>query len=252
MTPLLEPCGVTLDERSHVYSHPDKELMAVSSLIKRYDPPFDPTGQILTRCAAREGVTEQVLRARWDTKRDLSCMVGKQWHKAAEDWIQRKVGNSRFDDIFAIFSKWKFKGDLFTEAMVWNLDAGLAGMADLVDRHGRTVDIYDWKTNEDLDEENKYNKFMLCPLAYHPATNLGKYQLQLNAYAWMFRKHGYVLGNMFIFHVDLEGRKIKSYRVPVLQVEVDMMIDGLKPAKAVEELFGGEQPIGSVKCRGDK
>lgn len=203
---------------------------------------FDPTGEITKKCAAKEGLTVEALKAKWQAKANESCRLGTRTHEIIEDvlhgnMLRNKAENNeeqmRFNYGISIAKKLKERLDLLgIEKIVFDVDLAIAGTIDLFGRSKKdgTYIILDHKTNIDLGLDNKYNSFALDPISHIPDTNFGHYQIQLNLYQYLLRYGGYVPKNatfkMFLNHVTHEHANL--IEVPDRQNEIkDMMIEYL-------------------------
>ena len=205
-------------------------------------PEFDPTGKITERCAQKAGVTVDEIKARWAAKGKESCRLGTRLHETCEDILHgqkfRNIAESeeeqkRFDNGIALAKKIKERADILgIEKIVFDTDLAIAGTIDLLARSKKdgTYLILDWKTNADLDLDNKYNSFAFDPISHIPNTAQGHYQIQLNLYQYLLKYGGYVPKDtkfkMFLNHVTSENAKL--IEVPDRQTEIrDMMIQYL-------------------------
>lgn len=199
-------CPVKFCPDRHRYTLDGRELFSVSSWIKRCTPPFDPDGQIIARCAEREGITVSELRQRWDRKRDDSTDRGKAIHSALQAYVENAFIWPDHARHVEQLKRWPFKGRLFCETILWSEEHLLAGTADLIEMvDEKTVRLYDFKTNERLEKENRWNRFLLPPVSHVPNIDWAKYELQLSFYALMLRRFGWTVERMTIFHIDHQG-----------------------------------------------
>ena len=203
---------------------------------------FDPTGEITKRCAAKEGLTVEALKAKWQAKANESCRLGTRMHETIEDVLQKnKFRNiaeneeeqKRFTNAIAIAKKFNESLDILgIEKIVFDVDLALAGTIDLFGKSKKNGNyiIIDHKSNADLGLENKYKSFALDPISHVPDTNFGHYQIQLNLYQYLLKYGGYVPKDaqfkMYLNHVTSEHAKL--IEVPDRQNEIkDMMIEYL-------------------------
>ena len=204
---------------------------------------FDPTGEITARCAKKEGLTVEQIKAKWAAKGAESCRLGTRTHETCEDVFHGTVPfrnqpesedeKKRFDYAIAMSKKLKERLDILgIELIVFDVELALAGTIDLFGKSKKdgTYIIVDHKTNGDLGIENKYSQFALDPISHIPDTPFGHYQIQLNLYQYLLKYGGYVPKNakfkMFLNHVTSAHAKL--IEVPDRQTEIrDMMIQYL-------------------------
>ena len=239
------PKGVEIvfEELSHKYSSTidGKEIIYTSgtSFVHKFFPQFDPTGEITKRCALKEGISPEELRAKWREKANRSSRFGTKIHETVEDVLKgNMLRNKPLDKKEERTMKSAVKlGKLILknmdvigiEMIVFDLGIKIAGTMDLYVRSKKdgTVWILDHKTNEHIDTFNKYNKFALPPIENVADTNFFQYALQLNLYENILKRAGYANKNEKIekalFHITESGNK--TYPLPSMQEEICRMID---------------------------
>ena len=206
-------------------------------------PQFDATGKITERCAKKEGITVEQLKAKWAAKGAESCRLGTRTHETIEDVFhgqpfRNKAENEdeqkRFNNAIAIGQKIKQRLDILgIEMIVFDVELALAGTIDFFGRSRKDPNLHiiiDHKTNADLQLENKYNSFAFDPISHIPNTSFGHYQIQLNLYQYLLKYGGYVPKDakfkMYLNHLTSEHAKLVE--VPDRQSEIkDMMIQYL-------------------------
>jgi ATP-dependent exoDNAse (exonuclease V) beta subunit len=108
------------------------------------------------------------------------------------------------------------------EKIVFDFDIAVAGTIDLLAlANDGTVKIVDWKTNEKIERENPYNKFMLGPLCHLADNDFNHYALQLSIYQAILVRRGYVKPGTVItrdiFHIKEDG--VEHLSMPFLGAE---------------------------------
>ena len=205
---------------------------SVTSLIKKYCPPFDPDGAIAARCAERDGKTVEEVRAAWKAKGEAACTVGTRVHEVCEDVLRNRAIRNRPRDeherrlmqqAYEIAtSVMEFARPIGIEKIVFDVDIAVAGTIDLL---CQTPDggfkIVDWKTNDKIERENPYNKFMTGPLAHLADNDFNHYAMQLSVYQVLLLRRGYVPANAQItrdiFHITDAG--VEHLEIPFLGME---------------------------------
>lgn len=191
----FEQDEVIFTDHNHTYTNvkTGEKLISVSTLINKYVEPFDPTGIILYKCAQKEGISKAELKARWDKKRDDSCVKGTKFHEQAEHYfLHGEVPEGPDKKIVSKFAKSvKFNGTVFPEILVYSLDLGIAGQSDIAvyDKKTHSVAIQDFKTNAEMYK--KVYKKLLYPLNHLNDTKINKYALQLSLYCYLLQLKGF-------------------------------------------------------------
>lgn len=221
---------VEFEEASHIYRtiKNDKEIRYISgtSFLGNFFPQFDPTGEITKRCAIKAGISVDELKKRWSDKGKESCRLGTRTHELCEDIIlgnnirnvaESESENARFKNASLLAHKLKKSIDILgVEKIVFSdqLNPKIAGTIDLFGRSRKTGEylILDWKTNNEITQDNIYKKFCLDPISHIPDTNFHHYALQLSLYQFLLKFEGYVPKNakfkMALLHITENHAKI--------------------------------------------
>lgn len=235
--------SITFTEDDHKYISiiDGKEINYISGtgFCSKFFPEFDPTGKITERCAAKEGLTVESLKAKWAAKGKESCYRGTRMHECCEDiFLNRPLRNTpdfdeerrRFDNAVNMSKKIKDRLDIIgVEKIVFSPELQIAGTIDFIGRsrkNGNYV-IIDHKSNQEIERVNKYNKFCLEPVSHLPDLSFDHYSLQLNLYQYLLKYEQYVPKDakfqLFLNHVTPE--KAELIELPDRQSEIkDMMI----------------------------
>ena len=163
--------------------------------------------------------------AKWDKKRDDSCVKGTKYHIEKEnDSYARgveinpfnnrpfKVINSKVEKPIGVFTciyeeLRSLEDGYYPELIVWDEELKVCGTADKAfietdkETGVRYVDIDDYKTNESIDTTNPYDK-MLYPFNGFDDCNYNHYKLQICLYAYLLEKAGYTVRSCAFTHYD--------------------------------------------------
>ena len=216
-------------QHTYTYTKTGEKLTSVSHLIHNYVKPFDESGFLLRKCAAKEGVSVDTLRDRWDKKRNDACDRGHLWHEQIESFlISGKISDGPDKDIVKkVKNNIKFEGIIYPEVLVYSTDLMICGTADIVEFFPKSNEliIKDWKTNENLYKKC-YNK-LLYPLNYLKDDQITKYSLQLSTYAYLLELRGYTVRakDLCIFWINPESRDVEQIPVKYMRADVIKMID---------------------------
>ncbi len=240
---------ITFEESTHKYSSiiNGKEISYTSGtgVIHACFPPFDPSGEITKRCALKEGITVEELKAKWKAKGDASCKFGTRVHECCEDIelgksehaLRNTPQDAREEIVFkhAINMARKFRQQLDilgVEKIVFSPELRIAGTIDLFARSRKTGDfvIIDHKTNQTIDTENKWSNFALPPIEHIPDINFWHYAGQLNLYQYLLQREGYVPKHskfrLFLNHLTESGANL--IELPDMQLEIrDIIVEHL-------------------------
>ena len=237
----LLPKDIIFEESNHTYwTQEGVELLSVSKLISLYKQPFDEDGAILRRKADELGTTPELLKAEWEQIKQEACDRGTQFHSCIEDYIKTKVIKDGPDrDLVEQFSKFKFKGKLFTEVLLASKTDLIAGTTDLVELLPKNhVRIYDWKTNKKLSKFSIFKKRMKYPISYLWDCNFTHYEIQLNFYSYLLEQAGYWTDDMTIYYINPKSREIEIHPVRSFPKEIKAIIKHWKNPDTIDSMFG--------------
>lgn len=178
------------------------DYVSVTTLLKRYFPPFDEKA-MSEQVAAKRGVPVAVVLTEWAMTRDAASRFGTRTHEVCEDTLTGHAPRHRpeTDRERVIFEHgWRYASDvrqkmtvLAVEQIIFHADLRIAGTIDFAarDKDG-VLWILDWKTNKAIRNANDYGKTGLAPVAHLPDCEMSKYALQLSLYEHILRSQGYI------------------------------------------------------------
>lgn len=209
---------IVFEPIKHKYSINGKELMSVTQFIDLFTNPFDPTGEILIRCAQKEGMTPKALKKIWNQKGTKGANRGTKWHKSIEYYLlNNKIRKNKVTDLVKYFRDnfGEFGGDIYPEVRAFSQEVGICGTTDvcqIIDN--KVLNIFDWKSNKKIDDWS-FGKKMKYPLEHVNDSKLQRYTIQVQIYSYLLcSKYGYVPGNdNCIFWVDQKKRQIT--KIPI-------------------------------------
>lgn len=207
-----EGVPVNFNEGTHTYTYQGRILSGGTSFIKKYIQPFDSVGTA-EFCSKNWGIpAKEVLKA-WSLSGDIARDYGNSIHKALEFEQtyrdHKKKGGERcfvikhpiirqiVDDFYTLYDTLKLdKGEVLSEVLVTDVDAGLSGLIDrlvITDNEKKTCRLQDFKVNHSfltLGQET----FVNLPEGLElPGNKLSKLSLQLKYYASLLEKKGWTV-----------------------------------------------------------
>jgi ATP-dependent exoDNAse (exonuclease V) beta subunit len=188
------------DEQNHIYivRETGQVLTSVTTLIKRYTPPFDApviAQQMIDKKKPKYvGMTVDEIQYQWKEKAALSSMEGTELHALLERWPDKgcwgwlpktyrllRMGKQ----VDKLFPKLLYRFKLVAaEKIVFSPNMGIAGQIDLLmaDDAAQQGIIIDWKTNDKITDEEGAFGTMLEPIKHLKDCDVVKYGLQLGLY----------------------------------------------------------------------
>lgn len=230
---------VVFNEKDHIYTLGDKRFISVTAFITTFHDKFDIDGSILKRCALKEGISSEMLQKRWHDKRDQAASQGKMWHETAEAYIKHgKIKKNKFTPILKKFiSEHKFRGQLFSECLLFDPELMISGTADLVQIiDNRIVQVHDFKVTEKKPSDYSFGKYMKPPIQHLGDSKITKYTLQISLYLYILSSiYGYEIGpNNNIFWIDMKTHNIEKIPVQPKLTEITDMISHYMYQKSLE------------------
>lgn len=223
---------------------------SVTGLLESFKEPFDSEKWSKIK-AAEIGMTPKEMQEYWNSKNTYSKVLGTVFHTYAENYYQNKVipydrlwVSSQLDEeqhqelrnTLEILLKQfnNFYNDtksylipIRNELVVGDLDeTRICGTIDLLCYNTKLecLELYDFKTNKEINYSSKYGKKFLSPLNHLDSCELNTYSLQLGVYKKCIEKYTNLkIQNMFVLWLN---KKNDNYQlVPLLNLhhEVDLM-----------------------------
>ena len=209
--------GLVFDEEKHKYTYNDKEMKAVSYVIKDFTEPFKER-ESAERVALKRGVCVDDILKEWEEIRVNACNEGTNAHLFGEQYAFDKTLKPKTGLDLAIKKFWDSMPDymipFIMELQMFHKKIDIAGTADILmyDKKNEVFHLLDYKTNIDLFKNFK-DKRLLYPFNDLQDNPFNKYTIQLNIYQLMFEQCGLKIDKRIIIHITREGQ-YKTYRVP--------------------------------------
>lgn len=211
---------VTYYDVPHKYYLGDKELISATTIIHKYQEPFDE--EYWSGIKAFEyGLSKQDVKNCWKFINLKGTMKGSIIHDYTENLFLNKVfyypkdiviKEFGFDPIWNEYLLTKklvdnFKKDTLnklipikTEFILYDEESMIAGMTDMLffNVKANEYQIWDWKTNKKLEFTNNFNK-LRYELSHIDDCEYEIYSLQLSLYKYIVEKNtGIKLGKSYI------------------------------------------------------
>lgn len=213
---------IDFDPLNHTYSHGDKTLASVTTLVEDCFPKFD-ADYWAKRKAPSLGMTPDRLKKKWDDEGRKARELGTAMHDRIENYY---LGNDFGDDgeAYGMFRRFASEVKLHPYRTEWRIyleDFGVAGTLDFLERtpDGR-FNIYDWKRSRKLLDSAgspiTRNRYGSC--GFGPAESLHDvpychYALQVSVYRLILElRYGITVSDMKlgVFHPDNPSYSIIS------------------------------------------
>ena len=226
--------SVLFDEEKHIYTVKETGRVLISSttFIDEFFPHFD-ADKIAPLCVGKakyQGMTAEQIKVSWEANAKRARDEGTNVHEYAQClWAglsRPKPISERsrflFDQVDKAGKKLMDRGFEFVDAekIIFSPELEIAGMIDLLLYDPRTRDyvIIDWKQNETISVENKWDNAK-PPISHLEASDYVKYSLQLNLYRFILRYEGYYPHaphiRMALIHLTENGnRPIRIHFMP--------------------------------------
>lgn len=175
------------------------KLKSTTTLVKEHFPTFD-TQKIAAKYAKKNNLLVENVIAQWNKKRDDACEFGTLIHSWAELLLENQNAEIRpktekeslylkslREYIPTLLEEYEI---IAIEMLLFDPESKIAGTPDIIAKNKSDGEIYilDWKTNEKIDFENRWENG-LGILKDIPNANYYHYCLQLGIYASMLKKH---------------------------------------------------------------
>lgn len=218
---------VSFDPIEHRYTDREgRELISVSKLLSLFKPVFDESGEITRKYAAKHGLTVESVKAKWKEVAMIACDYGTAVHEEIEHYIKTGlIRPSPHIQYVQQFAKIEFKGKLFSERMLYCLDNMVAGTADIVEKMGQYINIWDIKTNRELKKHDSWGNKMLYDLSHLSDCNWNHYQLQLSIYGYLCELKGLKVNKLILLYMNPRSLKIEHHVCRYMRDEVKYIFE---------------------------
>lgn len=227
-------------DHSYVDTETGEQLVSVTTLLKKYEPPKDWV-KIATAYAKKNGKTAEYWLKVWEDNKNDAAERGTEYHASREDQFEemQKSGKKVFMNRLVDGVKFstplnKLKTGIHSEIILYSEDYGVAGQSDVCEiLPKKFVSINDFKTSKKIEFESFYNwktghEFMLYPLDKLHNCNGVKFELQTSAYMYFLELHGFKHKSL---SVEMVKENNKIYPLRYLREEVIAMLDHYKQSK---------------------
>lgn len=136
---------------------------------------------------------------------------------------------------------------ILSEFIIGDKEYRICGTIDQIfyNKTYNSLQIWDWKTNNKIDLENKFKKdqFMLPPISNIENSNFWHYSIQLSLYKFILQKiTGVEVGKLYLCHFDDTKEDYTLHECPYLEREVKLILeDNLKSMIEEENNNNGEK-----------
>lgn len=235
---------VFLEPLSHVYTDKNGvEYKSVSKVIELVKNKFDKG--IAKHCAGKgkyEGMDEQQVLKAWEDKAKNSTDWGTFLHENLEYYEKHKKckeGSAKYLPLIkSVLSEYSDYKKIYQELVLHNDEYMVAGTSDkpMLRAISKTssVDISDYKTNEQIEFFNKYGKYLKYPLEHLQDCSYVTYSIQLSLYGYFIEcLTGRKIGRLFLHHIPIND-PMNHKIIPVTYLRDDA-IKLLKHYKILKE-----------------
>lgn len=216
------------NDTTHTYTYKNLPVdVSVTQFIKTFVKPFDRE-YWLKKKAAKLNISEEELAAQWKEKADISTCSGTLFHKYMEESLAGKYFVPQVDTELSFKDKVTANlelllpiGEKFIEdtkhklipvksELTVGLTTHIAGQVDQIfyNTVSDKLEVWDWKTNEDIKLTSAYNEKLLKNLVRYDACEYYEYSLQLNLYKEILHRCGIETGDCYFVWFS---RKKKTY-----------------------------------------
>ena len=235
--------SVSFTAENHAYTSIDPtetiQWLSVTSFVGKFKEKFDPV-TVSLKCSKNKkskwyGMDPLEIQRIWSGKTDRAITTGSWYHEQRESdilglsTIERSgrtlpIVQPIFDNGRKIAPIQMLLEGVYPEHFVYLKSAGLCGQADRVEVIKDTVDVIDYKTNEEIKMQGFINwegisKKMLEPLNHLDDCNFNHYSLQLSTYMYIILKHNphFKAGKMILQHIVFEKNGVDEFDNVILK-----------------------------------
>lgn len=178
------------EEKTHTYRVGEKELISVTTFLKRYVKPFNAPfiAKMVSLSKIKKGnyVSPEYLETYWRLNAEAAAAKGTLVHWYAESIPNLDTPNSLLEwAVYNFYYDVIFNKEEVVEKELKTYFGGLAGTVDLITRDSEGIIMRDYKTTKDLYKS--YGK-MLGVFSDFKDNKLNQYTLQMLIYSFILEE----------------------------------------------------------------
>ena len=209
-------------DESHSYFFDNKQVISVTGFIGKFEHEFveDEHLQRMVREGKIKPDQVELTRYKWRYANKHALYEGKSLHRFLENLMVNKevteeteyisgdaiIGNIPFSDIsntyytmkrqaYKFYEEYVLSGKLIpvaNELVIGSVELGLTGQLDQLFYNTEidALQVWDWKTNDRYEYDNKYNTFLKAPVSHLAQCSHNIYSIQLELYNTLLRSAG--------------------------------------------------------------
>lgn len=238
-------------DKEHRYFDGEEEYISGTTFISLFKEKFDSDKQSKAY-AKRNGMEQSDVLTNWGVKRDYAGRKGTYIHEFAENYWKNKVFDSYLD--YDIELAKEHLGDEYIEnevdickkqiidfyndakeniipieleLVVADKESKIAGMVDKLVWNEKVGEyqIWDYKTNKEINMNSKYNKRMKTPIQFIRECEFETYSIQLNLYKYIIEKNTDIkIGDMYLIWITAKNDKYTLIKCKDYQAVIEKMI----------------------------
>jgi len=221
---------ISFEEEKHVYTDSKgTSYQSVTGWIHQFAPEVD-WDEKLKSSAAKQNISPEELKKKWDYNGDYARNLGTQIHSVLENLFYKKDYKfdkrllEKFPEMEEDFNDRKQKAkDLFrklkriyapvaNEFIVYDQENGICGTIDFLAYNMKTgkYAIIDWKTSKEFSTRSfTGDEFLKAPFDDVESCNTSEYSLQLSVYKYMLEKHTSIkIDELLLFQIPGKNKAV--------------------------------------------
>lgn len=215
-------------DEPHLYFIGDKQLVSGTTFVGMFKEKFDSKG-MAEKSAKKRGISVEEVLEEWEFKGGISRTKGTLLHAFAENYWMNKIFpvdldsyeskyptiSERYEECKKLFVDFyndasKALSPVAMELVVGDEELGVGGMVDCLfwNESTKSYEIWDYKTNKEINMFSKYKKRMKAPINFLHECEFEAYSIQLNLYKYIIEKNTKIkIGKLWLIHLHEEQEK---------------------------------------------
>jgi ATP-dependent exoDNAse (exonuclease V) beta subunit len=239
-------------DEPHVYYVGEQKLISGTSFIGLYKDKFE-SEKMAEKTAKKRGIPVEEVLAEWEFKGGISRTKGTLVHAFAENyWLNKifPVDEAKYEEQYpTIIERYELCKKLFLdfykdaskalcpvvmELVVGDEEIGIGGMVDCLfwNESTNSYEIWDYKTNKEINTFSKYKKRMKAPINFLHECEFETYSIQLNLYKYIIEKNTNIkIGKLWLIHLHEDQEKYNLIQCADYQDIIKLLIKHFKQSK---------------------
>jgi len=227
-------------EHKYIHKFSGEKFKSVTTVLSMLEPEFNSEEIALAismqdpskKKEQYQNMSQEEILTEWKRINDEANEYGTEIHEIMEKYLLAdKIYIPKNDYERDIITKFQeidpmVNGKIYPETILFSEKHKLAGTADIIEDCGDYFNVWDFKTNKEVNYISKYNHWLNKPVSHLSDCQYNIYSLQMSIYAYMFQlETKKKVGRLGLFYLNPKLNKFELIPTPYLGLEAKKILD---------------------------